>query len=116
MCAFLPTTSNKSEKKIVHACYYTQFFTKQLVETKWKPYFFNNCKNYNWSGSRRGGGVLSFFLFLSLFSSLHIYLQYKSKCHRKLFITTANLFSSIPLLIFSNQRVHCFFFKFSFFI
>ena len=70
---FYPPPPTNLKKKIVHACYYTQFFTKQLVETKWKPYFFNNCKNYNWSGSRRGGGFFRSFYFYHYFR-LYIYI------------------------------------------
>ena len=43
-----------------------------------------------------------FFLFLSLFSSARINLQYKSNSHKGLFISIVNLFSSVALLIFSH--------------
>ena len=59
-------------------------------------------------GGRGGGGefFFPFFLFLSLFLSVHIILQYKSNSYKSLFITTVNVFSFIALLIFSHLQVH----------
>ena len=60
------------------------------------------------------GGVGKFVLFLSLFLSVHINLQYELSSHTSLFIVTFSLFSYIALLIFSHLQFQCFFF-FNFF-
>ena len=60
------------------------------------------------------GGGGKFVLFLSLFLSVHINLQYELSSHTSLFIVTFSLFSYIALLIFSHLQFQCFFF-FNFF-
>ena len=55
------------------------------------------------------GGVSKFVLFLSLFLPVHINFRYKLNSHKRLFIVTVNLFSSIALLIFFHLQFHPFF-------
>ena len=56
----------------------------------------------------KGGGD-NFALFLSLFLSRRINLQYELISNKGLFIVTLNLFSFFDLLIFSNLQFHHFF-------
>ena len=56
----------------------------------------------------KGGGD-KFALFLSLFLSRRINLQYELISNKGLFIVTLNLFSFFDLLIFSNLQFHHFF-------
>ena len=59
------------------------------------------------------GRLGTFFLFLALFSFVHINFQYQLNSHKKLFIMTVNLFSFIALLVTSHLQVHFFYFSVS---
>ena len=79
----------------------------QLKILTLKTYYFHTKLSYQiWSGK---GEVVSCFVLIIMFWSVHINFQYKLNSHTSLFIEVFYLFSSIVPLNFPHLQFHCFF-------
>ena len=93
----------------LHTLFHKTVNRNKLTLWKFQSHRLSSFTAINKTVTVNGRGGCKFFLFISLFLSVHLYFQNNLNCCKSLFMIIDNLFSSIALLMFSYLQVNCFF-------